>query len=944
MYAIPRELVDAFKSGNASIFIGAGISMGAGLPNWAGLLKPLIDEIQDCPPESTLLDIAQYYAIFHGRARLIEQIERALDTSAVEPTEVHRALVGLPVRRFFTTNFDSLLETSFRERKVPFKVIVTTDHLAFWDESKAKIIKLHGDFDHPNEIVVTSEEYEDYFRSHTGIAEIMKTELRAQTVLFLGYSFNDINLRMILTRISRESRKFRRNLFTVQLNPSDLAIKDLERRGLRVIALQPEAGEDGTNRALCSWLKDLAKAINHAPQASEETASESSSEVLAKLINHNLPPRSADLLGRKLDFALVMEGLRSRYPLITIEGFAGIGKTSLAVEVGYACASSGKELASEVVNFEYVVWITAKDKPDQRRWLGEVLNVIAKTTDFSALTQRPFDEKKFEVERLLRNYKILLIVDNFETVNDPDLMAWLEQLPEPSKVVVTTRRVQLLQKAWAVSLKGMESTEALELLRQHAAHLKLEFIREVKDETLLELWKVMGGNPQAMKLALGLVHGGTLRLGQLIDQIQESKVDRRTDRLFGDLFERSWQQLSEPARQVLLMTPLLVGVSSIRADALQAVTGLPHGEFVWGLEQCRDASLLEFDHDQQRYVIHPLTRAFARKELDARTTLETAGWRRCSDYFLSFVREKIKRDQPEPRYWNALVSDGMKDIDPEWPSIQEVMRWADQEGEDERLIEFVLLLVHYMDSRFYNVERLSNVRKAIAALEKLNRKEDEALLRIDALGWTYVEEDRLLEAYNEVLAGYKIAEEFATQERDDLLALGLAWRARINIEQTPPDPERALRRIGEALKIDCQPWIRCRVNMAAGDIALKLGDAAPALTFYESAESEAQKYGGEGHGYQTLPRIGLAYLAMDRLDAAEEKFRELLGVKTIAIGNLYAEYGLAMVAYKRGDIVNARELIDDVKSKLSRGTTESNLLLKLIKSQEAQLPDLGRSA
>jgi LuxR family glucitol operon transcriptional activator len=939
---IPGELIDQFSRGNGSIFVGAGVSVGAGLPNWASLVKSLADDIEDCP-DCSFLDIAQYYAIVRSRMTLVEHLRRALVTPRDFSTETYEALLDLQIRHFFTTNFDELLEEAFRRQGFDPNVIAHNEHVSFWDESKVQVIKLHGDLRDPDSIVITAEDYEDYFHSHSALADLVKAELQTRTVLFLGYSFNDIDLRMILARVSRESRKFRRNLFTIQFDPPELAVRDLERRGMKVIVLHPEEGPGGYNRALQTWLREFAQRLDQSRQAAVTEAQPEGPAVVGRLTNHNLPPHSEeDLLGRKADFARVMEGLRSRYPLITIEGFAGIGKTSLAIEVGYACASNRKEGVPEVVAFEYVVWITTKDKPDQRYWLDDVLNVIARTTGFSALTQRPSGEWKAGVDRLLRMYKILLIIDNFETVDDPDLMTWLEQLPEPSKVIITTRRAQFLQKAWPVRLKGMEVAEAFSLLRQHAAHIKLDFFPEVNDETLLELWKVTGGNPQAMKLALGLVHGGALRLWQLIDQIRESRADRRTDRLFRDLFERSWQRLPEPARQILLMTPLFVGVSSIREDALQAVTGLPDDDFLGGLEQCRDSSLLELDYSdssQQRYVIHPMTRAFVRKELDDRKDLEAAGRQRCGDYFLKFVRERVKRERPEPRYWNALVSDGMEAIDLEWPSIQEVMKWADQEGQDERLVDLVMLLVHYMDSRFLNRERLSYVHKAIAALERLNRKEDEALLRIDALGWTYVEENRLEEAYAEIHAGFKLAEKFAAQERNDLLALGLAWRARVRIEQELP--ELAQERIDEALTIDCQPWIRCRVNMAAGDIALKLGDSAKALTYYESAESEAQKYGGEGRGYQTLPRIGLAYLAMGRLDDAEQKFRELFDVKRIAIGNLYAEYGLAMAAYKRGDVVNARELIEDVKSKLSR--TAPNLLLKLIKSQEAQLPDLAGS-
>lgn len=81
------------------------------------------------------------------------------------------------------------------------------------------------------------------------------------------------------------------------------------------------------------------------------------------------------------------------------------------------------------------------------------------------------------------------------------------------------------------------------------------------------------------------------------------------------------------------------------------------------------------------------------------------------------------------------MTDRMRNIDPEWSCIQAAIDWAS----DGELVEFVTLLVHYMDSRFLNKERIEYVSRALTALRKLNRKEEEALFHIDALGWTFVE-------------------------------------------------------------------------------------------------------------------------------------------------------------------------------------------------------------
>lgn len=311
---------------------------------------------------------------------------------------------------------------------------------------------------------------------------------------------------------------------------------------------------------------------------------------------------------------------------------------------------------------------------------------------------------------------------------------------------------------------------------------------------------------------------------------------------------------------------------------------------------------------------------------------------RCTEYFREFVRKRVVRPRPEPPYWNALVSVGMKELDPEWASIQQVMAWADEDRQDEVLVELVMLLVHYMDSRFLNLERLEYVGKAVAALQRMGLQEEEALLRIDALGWTYVEVLKLDEAHEELFRGFEIA------RGEDLRALGLAWRARVRVERkdferVEEDFARAEELIHEALAIDCSPWIRFRVNMAAGDIALKRGDtegARAALNFYRRAAREADSYGGEGDGYQIGPRIGLAYLGLGQIKAAERKFKELSSLEQIPVGKLYAEYGLALVVRERGNIPVARLMLNDVKAKLSR-RTRSNLLLRLIEEQEARI-------
>ena len=120
---LPSFLVEEFKKGNGVLFIGAGLSMGAGLPSWRQLVEPLADEI-GCPKDN-LLKIPQYYVQAHGsRVPLYQYLKRKIKVPNVMPTENHHLLTQLPVRVIFTTNYDELLEDTLREKRIPFHRIV----------------------------------------------------------------------------------------------------------------------------------------------------------------------------------------------------------------------------------------------------------------------------------------------------------------------------------------------------------------------------------------------------------------------------------------------------------------------------------------------------------------------------------------------------------------------------------------------------------------------------------------------------------------------------------------------------------------------------------------------------------------------------------------------------------------------------------------------------
>jgi hypothetical protein len=213
----PEPLLTALRNGNLIVFAGAGVSMGepANLPSFTCLARQIAADtgevLQDKEPEDRFLGRLQHRQVdVHARA------VRALSHDGLAPTDLHRDLLRLyPTAeqvRIVTTNFDLLFEraaeTVFGQVPEVFRAPSLPLGRCF-----NGIIYVHGAVTRSAEMVLTDADFGRAYLTE-GWARCFLGELfRYSTVLFVGYSHNDVIV-SYLARALPESEAGRRFALT----------------------------------------------------------------------------------------------------------------------------------------------------------------------------------------------------------------------------------------------------------------------------------------------------------------------------------------------------------------------------------------------------------------------------------------------------------------------------------------------------------------------------------------------------------------------------------------------------------------------------------------------------------------------------------------------------------------------------------------------------------
>ncbi len=261
---IVDDLQRSLATGNVCAFVGAGLSVGAGLPGWYDLIAELSARIghklapREWATGDALIEAAQVYVNRQGLFGLISHLKERLDTTGVQPTAAHRALAALPISLVFTANFDNLLERAFRDAGKRVEMVARDSSIPFLRRGPGvvNIVKLYGDLDQPDTIVLTRDQCGAYpmQRSHT--IGLVQNALATSDMLYLGWGGADPDpyFDQLFGRLLSSFGQMMRPGYAVLFDVTGAQRDELRRKQIRLVEL-PTGDRTGQ---LAAWLAGLA--------------------------------------------------------------------------------------------------------------------------------------------------------------------------------------------------------------------------------------------------------------------------------------------------------------------------------------------------------------------------------------------------------------------------------------------------------------------------------------------------------------------------------------------------------------------------------------------------------------------------------------------------------------------------------------------------------------
>lgn len=568
------------------------------------------------------------------------------------------------------------------------------------------------------------------------------------------------------------------------------------------------------------------------------------------LVRHNLPRPMYQFVARSDEqgqdlIEKAMQGLMRRPWVVSIRGFPGAGKTTLALEIAQRCVEKN--------HFDAIIWISARtEREGFVTSLESICNTIGQVMGDRRVVaaESLVDKQALAIKNLSSVARCLLIIDNTEVLTDEqhqEIYHFVQQVPMTTSVLLTSReRGRASELETVIKLFGMGSSEALDFLRNACRARGLS----PQDTELRYIYEATSGLPSAMRMAIGLMTEGYSAQEAVRGDL--GKVEEMLD----FFLEEAYGKLTNTEKKILHVMPLFL--TPAPAVIIAAACGVSGAHFRVGLNRLRTLFLLR-EHEAACYDILAPTRFFLLQHLpDAIALLEQeSGHKRLVTpyHYLAQGYQQVIHGL-KPKEQGRFVRD-------QCDNLLAVMGWC-YDHQELALAGLLEVAGSWLGLWGYKRERVQWGELAIKLLHRSGQGQAAAAWHlVYNVGWTYFQQGHPSQARACFQEGLNLA-----QSTEDWRVQGVARRNLAQVHREyDKNFEQAQQLYQEALtifqRLGDERWVAiCQGGL--GVLALQQGDLAQAEQRLGEAQALNEKL-GEIEG-QVSNISDLAHLALERGD------------------------------------------------------------------------------
>lgn len=613
MIEIPKQLIKKIQQNNVVIFVGAGLSIQAGFPNWIELVEKILDGIADRESKSQKYKEALKDELFSPleiltkisgfRENSIEILEKEIRKhDCINFNPIHLKL-GQLSKNIITTNYDELIEKALPD----FEKIVYSNEfkLAHLSQYPKYIYKIHGDIHEPNKCILFPSEYENLYtiEEKPSIFELKKI-ISDKTILFIGFSLTDPYINYILDYISTLYSGF---------NPDHYIITTCKERiwPKKIIPIYVEnfnEQETFIDKLIAELNNKIVDEENFKDQL--EVESKSSIITYTENLDYDSPPSNKFWVGRVKEIENISN---ENFKVIFITGIGGQGKSGLASQ--FIQNYFNNEL------YEFADWRDFKEEAN--RFHTKILSIIKRlASDFDPTSIEKLNNNDLidVFFQYLGQRRIVFVFDNIDNYIDLETFKptgsfgyFFNQIltkSHCSKFIFTCR--PFIREAsvdfYQISLNGISAVECYELFKLYKI--------TISEKDLLSLvsraHKVTKGHPLWLNLIAGQAIRGVEIVKSFIDQIEfksSFNEDDFSSILSEKILNEVWKSIND--KQRTLIRGIAETVKPETEDILKSILNseLNPNQFHKSIRTLKNLNLVETLSDGE-IELHPLVKEF----------------------------------------------------------------------------------------------------------------------------------------------------------------------------------------------------------------------------------------------------------------------------------------------------------------------------------------------